>query len=102
MSEGFATGFVQGTAASQDMQLGEGNDLKKQDLSAATAERGIALPPGLRSKAAQDQALNGLIRRNPDLTADEIADKVRSSEPSFKAHGYRGGVKVGVPVSQSN
>lgn len=58
---------------------------KNGDLMAALAERGVSLPAGFRSKQQQVELLNGLYRRNPDLTADQIADKVESGQIELNA-----------------
>jgi hypothetical protein len=40
--------------------------------------KGVTLPQGLRSKQVLNQTLEGLIRKYPNLSSDEIADQVKS------------------------
>lgn len=58
---------------------------KMGELMAATAEQGVSLPTGFRSKAQQVQLYQGLLDRNPDLTADEIAKKLKTGQIEFGA-----------------
>lgn len=46
------------------------------EILAAMAERGASLPTGFRSKEQQAGLLNGLSKRYPDLSPDQIADKI--------------------------
>ena len=55
------------------------------ELMAALAERGVTLPAGFRSKAQQVAMLNGLRERNPGMSADEIADKIKTGQIEFGA-----------------
>jgi hypothetical protein len=48
------------------------------DLLAALTAKGVTLPQGLRSKQVLMQTLDGLKRKYPDLSDDEIADQVKS------------------------
>lgn len=58
---------------------------KAGELLGALAERGISLPTGLRSKEQMSRTLNSLIERNPQLTVDQIADKVRTGSIDLAA-----------------
>ena len=55
------------------------------ELMAALAERGVTLPQGFRSTQQQVGLLDSLWKRNPNLTADQIADKVKSGQISLGA-----------------
>lgn len=55
------------------------------ELMAALAERGVALPSGMRSKQQQQATLEGLLARNPNISTDEIADKIKGGQISFGA-----------------
>lgn len=57
----------------------------EKDLMGALAERGVALPAGLRSKDQMKSTFRGLLDRNPDLTSEQIADKVASGQINFGA-----------------
>lgn len=46
-------------------------------LMGALAERGVSLPTGFRSKEQQKTMYEGILRRNPDKTPDEIADLIK-------------------------
>ncbi len=60
------------------------------ELMAALAERGVSLPAGFRSKEQQIAMLDGLRKRNPSLTADEIADKIKSGQIDLNAERASG------------
>lgn len=53
------------------------------DILAALALRGVSLPAGLRSKDQQISTIRGLRQKNPELSAEEIADKVASGQLGF-------------------
>lgn len=53
---------------------------KNGEILASLAEKGVSLPAGFRSKQQQLGLLNALSKRNPDLTADQIADKIKSGQ----------------------
>ena len=55
------------------------------DLLAALADKGVSLPAGFRSQQSQKALLSGLIRRHPDMTADQIADGIVSGKLKFTA-----------------
>lgn len=69
---------------------------KNGDLMAAMAERGVSLPAGFRSKDQQVALLNSLIKRNPDASVDQIADKVESGQISLSNYKVEGRVAAGV------
>lgn len=53
------------------------------DLLASLSAKGISLPAGMRSKEQQIATLNGLLRKYPNLTPDEIADNIGSGQINF-------------------
>lgn len=97
----------------KDVSLGQGqekNDLQRQkieearanfggangDLMAAIAERGISLPAGFRSKEQQVALLNGLRSRNPELSTEEIADKIASGQLDINSQKAAGRTAGGI------
>ena len=58
---------------------------KMGELMAATAEQGVSLPTGFRSKAQQIQLYQGLLDRNPDKTPDQIATMLKTGQIEFGA-----------------
>jgi hypothetical protein len=88
-------------------QQGQGGDFggKNGELMAALAERGVSLPAGFRSKSQQKAMMDGLWKRNPDLTADEIAEKVEKGQIDLtaqKAEGRKaGGIAGGVAYAEN-
>lgn len=58
---------------------------KMGELMAATAEQGVSLPTGFRSKAQQVELYQGLLDRNPDKSADEIAKMLKTGQIEFGA-----------------
>jgi len=66
------------------------------ELAAALAERGVSLPAGMRSRAQQASLYQGLLERNPDKSADEIADLVKTGQIEFGAQKKETQVAAGV------
>lgn len=60
------------SATSKTFTEEEGN------LMAALAGRGVNLPAGFKSQAQQKALYEGLFRKNPGMTVDEIADGIKS------------------------
>lgn len=58
---------------------------KMGELMAATAEQGVSLPTGFRSKAQQVELYQGLLDRNPDKSPDEIAKMLKTGQIEFGA-----------------
>lgn len=50
------------------------------EIGAALAERGVSLPSGFRSQQQQASLYQGLMNRHPDMSADQIADLVKSGK----------------------
>lgn len=63
----------------------QGFSPEQGELLAALAERGVSLPAGFRSKSQQQAMLGGLLTRNPDMSIDELADKIKNGQISFGA-----------------
>lgn len=53
------------------------------DLLAALAARGVSLPAGMRSKEQQIATVNGLLRKYPTMTPDEIAENIGNGQINF-------------------
>lgn len=61
--------------------MGSGKEGEKRgDLLAALAEKNVNLPAGMRSQQQIKATLDGLIKRNPDLSMDEIAQKIKTGK----------------------
>lgn len=69
---------------------------KNGELLAALAEKGVSLPAGFRSKQQQISLLNGLIERNPGLSPDQIADKVKTGKIDLANQTTKGRVAAGI------
>lgn len=80
---------VRDVAASKGFTPDEGS------LMAALAERGISLPAGMRSAAQQKATYASLISRNPGMTPDDIAEKVRTGKIDLTAETKRATVAAG-------
>lgn len=66
------------------------------DLMAALAERGISLPAGFRSAEQQSGLLDALRRRNPTMSADQIADQVKNGQIDLANVKKMGQVAAGI------
>jgi hypothetical protein len=53
------------------------------DLLASLSAKGISLPAGMRSKEQQIATLNGLIRKYPSMSPDEIAENIGNGQINF-------------------
>lgn len=91
LSEARQAAFQKGELAlrEREVQVKEraANDFggKPGELMAALAERGVSLPAGFRSKAQQKAMLDGLVTRHPEMSADELADKIKGGQIQFGA-----------------
>ncbi len=65
-------------------------------LMAALAERGVTLPSGFRSANQQVAVLNALRARNPDISIDQIADKVKGGQIDLSNEKTWGRVASGI------
>ena len=84
------------TAATSAMVGRQGFEGKNGALMAALADRGVALPAGFRSAQQQVGLLDSLWKRNPELTADQIADKVKSGQIDLANVRKAGQVAAGI------
>ena len=66
------------------------------EILAALAEKGVSLPAGFRSKSQQLALLNSLSKRNPDLTADQIAEKIKTGQIDLANQKIEGKVAAGI------
>jgi len=66
---------------------GSGSDFTPDEgsLMGALAERGISLPAGMRSRAQMKATFASLLSRNPDLSPDDIAEKVATGQINMGA-----------------
>lgn len=55
------------------------------NLMAALAEHGVALPAGLRSKDQMKATFGSLLSRNPNMTPDDIAEKIATGQINLGA-----------------
>lgn len=53
------------------------------DLLAALAAKGVSLPAGMRSREQQIATVNGLLRKYPNMTPDEIAENIGNGQINF-------------------
>jgi hypothetical protein len=67
----------------KENQVSKGFTDSEGDLMAALAVRGVSLPAGLRSKEQQMALLSGLLRKNPDDSPDELAEKIKAGQLDF-------------------
>jgi len=65
---------------------------KRGDLLASIAAIGATLPAGLRNKETQNSTLDGLIRKYPDKTTDEIAQGIKDGTISMQVAKTESGV----------
>lgn len=63
----------------------QGFDDREAELLAAMADRSISLPAGLRSQQQIKSTVDGLFAKHPDLTADQIADGIKSGKLKLAA-----------------
>jgi hypothetical protein len=53
------------------------------DLLGSLASKGVSLPSGMRSRQQQISTLDGLLRKYPDLSSDEIATQIANGQINF-------------------
>lgn len=66
-------------------QKAKGFDDRESELLAALADRNVSLPAGLRSQQQIRSTIDGLFAKHPDLTADQIADGIKSGKLKLAA-----------------
>jgi len=57
----------------------------ESNLLASLADKNVSLPAGLRSQAQIRSTLDGLLRKHPDLSPDEIAEGIKSGKLKLTA-----------------
>jgi hypothetical protein len=62
-----------------------GFDDRESELLASLADRNVSLPAGLRSQQQIKATVDGLFAKHPDLTADQIADGIKSGKLKLAA-----------------
>jgi len=62
---------------------------KESSLLAALADRNVTLPAGFRSKEQQKATLQGLLKKYPDKSPDEIAELIQNNKISLAAEMRR-------------
>lgn len=86
-------------------QKSKGFDDRQSELLAALADRNVSLPAGLRSQAQIAATINGLFAKHPDLTADQIADGIKSGKLKLTAEtkgAQTAGTQIGKVALASN
>lgn len=63
----------------------QGFDDRESELLASLADRSVSLPAGLRSQQQIKSTIDGLFTKHPDLTADQIADGIKSGKLKLSA-----------------
>jgi hypothetical protein len=66
-------------------QKSKGFDDRESELLASLADRNVSLPAGLRSQQQIKSTIDGLFAKHPDLTADQIADGIKSGKLKLSA-----------------
>jgi hypothetical protein len=69
----------------------KGFDDRESELLASLADRNVSLPAGLRSQAQIKSTIDGLFAKHPDLSADQIADGIRSGKLKLAAESKAAG-----------
>ena len=82
-----------------------GFDDRESEFLAAMADRSISLPAGLRSQQQIRATIDGLFAKHPDLTADQIADGIKSGKLKLTAEtkgAQTAGTQIGKVALASN
>jgi hypothetical protein len=66
-------------------QKAKGFDDRESELLAALADRNVSLPAGLRSQQQIRSTIDGLFLKHPEMTADQIADGIKSGKLKLAA-----------------
>jgi hypothetical protein len=86
-------------------QKSKGFDDRQSELLAALADRNVSLPAGLRSQQQIAATINGLFAKHPDMTADQIADGIKSGKLKLTAEtkgAQTAGTQIGKVALASN
>lgn len=81
----------QDAIAEEKLKSGKIDD-KASQLRASLAEMGVSFPSGMRSVKAQNDLLESLVKKHPDMEPDDIAKKVRAGNIDMKVETTEGGV----------
>lgn len=80
-------------AAQKEGPRASADDTKKiQAIRAYMADRGLSFPSGMRSKAAQEQTLKGLLQEHPNDSPEQIAQRLREGALGLKTATTEAGV----------
>lgn len=83
----------QDAIARQKLSAAAGNmGARAKELRASLAEMGVSFPSGMRSVKAQNDLLQSLAEKHPDMSPDDIAKLVRSGSINMKVEQTEGGV----------
>jgi hypothetical protein len=77
----------------------------ESDLLASLADKNVSLPAGLRSQAQIKSTIDGLIRKHPEMSADEIAEGIKSGKLKLAAEtkgAQTAGTQIGKVALASN
>lgn len=84
-SEAAAKAGAEEAARAAAKSKAEGWTADEKDLLASLAQYNVNLPTGMRSKDQIHATLQGLIKKNPTLSPDEIAQGIRSGKVELTA-----------------
>jgi hypothetical protein len=77
----------------------------ESDLLASLADKNVSLPAGLRSQAQIKSTVDGLLRKHPEMSADEIAEGIKSGKLKLAAEtkgAQTAGTQIGKVALASN
>lgn len=77
----------------------KGFDDQQSQLLASLADANVSLPAGLRSQAQISSTLDGLIKKHPDLTPDQIAEGIKSGKLKMAAE-IKGAQTAGAQIGK--
>lgn len=83
----------------------KGFDDRESEFLAALADRNVSLPAGLRSQAQIRATIDGEFAKHPDMTADQIADGIKSGKLKLTAEtkgAQTAGTQIGKVALASN
>ena len=83
----------------------QGFDDRQSELLAALADRNVSLPAGLRSQQQIAATINGLFAKHPEMSADQIADGIKSGKLKLAAEtkgAQTAGTQIGKVALASN
>jgi hypothetical protein len=86
-------------------QKSKGFDDREAEFLAALADRNVSLPAGLRSQAQIKATIDGEFAKHPEMTADQIADGIKSGKLKLAAEtkgAQTAGTQIGKVALASN